>query len=256
MILITGGAGYIGSHINKLLNQKGYETLVLDNLSKGHKDSVKWGEFVDCDLGDEESLNDIFNTYDIEGVMHFAAFSSVAESMEEPEKYFKNNFENTLTLLKVMKEHRVYKIIAMQDGGTVTNAIRMVKHFESSYPNLKFKGTKDESGEFVWVSKMSKGKAERKLSVRFNGKCCKVSLLDQTGRRMAKDEKEGRCTRCRGKGQITVTAECNLCQGTLHRLCEDCGGSKRKTGTHFPASGPAGQASAGCRHGLPRQWSR
>lgn len=111
MILITGGAGYIGSHINKLLNQKGYETLVLDNLSKGHEDSVKWGEFVNCDLGDEEALNDIFNTYDIEGVMHFAAFSSVAESMEEPEKYFKNNFENTLTLLKVMKEHRVYKII-------------------------------------------------------------------------------------------------------------------------------------------------
>lgn len=111
MILITGGAGYIGSHVNKLLNQSGYETLVLDNLSKGHEESVKWGKFVNCDLGDEESLNDIFNTYDIEGVMHFAAFSSVAESMEEPEKYFKNNFENTLTLLRVMKEHRVYKII-------------------------------------------------------------------------------------------------------------------------------------------------
>ena len=111
MILITGGAGYIGSHVNKLLNQNGYETLVLDNLSKGHKESVKWGEFVNCDLGDKESLNDIFNTYDIEGVMHFAAFSSVAESMEEPEKYFKNNFENTLNLLSVMKEHRIYKII-------------------------------------------------------------------------------------------------------------------------------------------------
>lgn len=111
MILITGGAGYIGAHINKLFNQEGYETLVLDNLSKGHKYSVKWGEFVNCDLGDEEALNKVFEKYDIDGVIHCAAFSSVAESIEEPEKYFKNNYENTLTLLRVMKSHRVFKFI-------------------------------------------------------------------------------------------------------------------------------------------------
>ncbi len=111
MILITGGAGYIGSHVNKLLNQNGYETLVLDNLSKGHEESVKWGKFINCDLDDKDALSEIFDKYDIEGVMHFAAFSSVAESVEEPDKYFKNNFENTLNLLKIMKEHRVFKII-------------------------------------------------------------------------------------------------------------------------------------------------
>ena len=111
MILITGGAGYIGSHVNKLLNKEGYETLVLDNLSKGHEESVKWGEFVNCDLGDVDALKEVFDTHDIEGVMHFAAFSSVAESVEDPEKYFKNNFENTLNLIHVMKEHRVFKII-------------------------------------------------------------------------------------------------------------------------------------------------
>ena len=111
MILVTGGAGYIGSHINKLLNNSGYETIVLDNLSKGHKSAVKWGELVNADLSDTEQLREIFQNNDIEAVMHFAAFSSVAESVEEPEKYFKNNYENTLNLLKVMKEFRVRKFI-------------------------------------------------------------------------------------------------------------------------------------------------
>lgn len=111
MILITGGAGYIGSHVNKLLNQNGYETLVLDNLSKGHKNAVKWGEFVNCDLGDEKALAKVFEDYKIDGVIHFAAFSSVAESVEDPDKYFKNNFENTLNLLRVMKANMVFKFI-------------------------------------------------------------------------------------------------------------------------------------------------
>ena len=95
MILITGGAGYIGSHINKLLNKSGYDTIVLDNLIKGHEEAVKWGKFVNVDLGDENELKSVFETYDIEAVMHFAAFSSVAESVQEPEKYFKNNYEKS-----------------------------------------------------------------------------------------------------------------------------------------------------------------
>ena len=76
MILITGGAGYIGSHVNKLLNKSGYETIVLDNLSKGHKSAVKWGELVNADLSDSEKVREIFQNNDIEAVMHFAAFSS------------------------------------------------------------------------------------------------------------------------------------------------------------------------------------
>ena len=111
MILITGGAGYIGSHINKLLNKSGYDTIVLDNLIKGHEEAVKWGKFVNVDLGDESELKSVFETYDIEAVMHFAAFSSVAESVQEPEKYFKNNYENTRNLLKVMNEFGVKRII-------------------------------------------------------------------------------------------------------------------------------------------------
>ena len=84
MILITGGAGYIGSHVNKLLNQSGYETVVLDNLSYGYKDFVKWGEFVEGNISDEDILDYIFETYNIEAVMDFAAFISVGESIDYP----------------------------------------------------------------------------------------------------------------------------------------------------------------------------
>ena len=65
MILVTGGAGYIGSHVNKLLNNSGYETIVLDNLSKGHKSAVKWGELVNADLSDSDKLREIFQNHDI-----------------------------------------------------------------------------------------------------------------------------------------------------------------------------------------------
>ncbi|RBQ22543.1 ADP-L-glycero-D-manno-heptose-6-epimerase [Candidatus Methanobinarius endosymbioticus] len=111
MILITGGAGYIGAHVNKKLHKEGFDTIVLDNLSHGHEHAVKWGEFFEVDLADSESINSIFDKFDIEGVMHFAAFTSVVESIEFPTMYFKNNYKNTLKLLKIMKEHSVDKFI-------------------------------------------------------------------------------------------------------------------------------------------------
>ena len=89
MILVTGGAGYIGSHTNKALNKSGYETVVVDDLSKGYETFVKWGKFENCNFGSDD-LRNVFEKYDIDGVLHFAAFSSVAESVEFPQKYFKN----------------------------------------------------------------------------------------------------------------------------------------------------------------------
>jgi UDP-glucose 4-epimerase len=111
MILITGGAGYIGSHVNKALNKAGYETVVLDNLIKGFEDFVKWGVFVEGDYGDEELLNKIFKEYDIEAVMHFGAYISVAESVECPKAYLENNYEKTLILIKAMKDNGVKNLI-------------------------------------------------------------------------------------------------------------------------------------------------
>ncbi|HDD43346.1 MAG TPA: UDP-glucose 4-epimerase GalE [Candidatus Desulfofervidus auxilii] len=107
MILITGGAGYIGSHVNKELYKKGYETVVLDNLIYGHREFVKWGEFILGDLENTEFLRFIFKKYPIKAVMHFAAFAYVEESMKEPQKYYLNNVKNTLNLLQVMLENNV-----------------------------------------------------------------------------------------------------------------------------------------------------
>ncbi len=110
-ILVCGGAGYIGSHINKMLNQQGYETVVFDNLVYGHKEAVKWGELVISDLADTDALKALFDRYDFDAVFHFAAYAYVGESVENPEKYYFNNVANTLNLLKAMKEHGVNKII-------------------------------------------------------------------------------------------------------------------------------------------------
>jgi UDP-glucose 4-epimerase len=111
MILIVGGAGYIGSHINKDLNKKGYQTLILDDLSSGKEALVKWGKLVVGSLGDEAVLEKIFSENKIETVMHFGAFKAAGESVVNPEKYYFNNVANTLTLLKVMKKYGVDKFI-------------------------------------------------------------------------------------------------------------------------------------------------
>mgnify|MGYP001006488575 CR=1 FL=1 len=107
MILIVGGAGYIGSHINKELSKRNRQTLVFDNLIYGHKEAVKWGEFVLADLKDIEQIRLIFKTYPIKAVMHFAAYAFVGESVTDPQKYYINNISNTLNLLQVMLEHKV-----------------------------------------------------------------------------------------------------------------------------------------------------
>lgn len=121
MILITGGAGYIGAHANKELNLSGYETVVLDNMSYGHEDFLKWGVYENIDLGDLESLQDVFRKYDIDAVMHFAAFTYVGESVEDPQKYYLNNLNNTLNLLQIMNEFEVKKLVFSSTCATYGN---------------------------------------------------------------------------------------------------------------------------------------
>ncbi len=110
-ILVCGGAGYIGSHINKLLNKEGYETVVFDNLVYGHREAVKWGTFVRGDLANVDEIEAVFEKYPIEAVFHFAAYAYVGESVTEPEKYYYNNVVNTLNLLQVMRKHGCGRII-------------------------------------------------------------------------------------------------------------------------------------------------
>lgn len=111
MILVVGGAGYIGSHTNKELSKRGYETVVFDNLVYGHKESVKWGTFVEGDLSNIDDIKKVFERYPIKAVIHFAAYAYVGESVIDPKKYYQNNVTNTLNLLSVMLDYKVDKII-------------------------------------------------------------------------------------------------------------------------------------------------
>lgn len=111
MILITGGAGYIGSHAAKAASLQGHDVLVLDNLSYGHREFAKWGSFEEADLADLPRLHQIFAQYPIKAVMHFAGFAYVGESVTNPAKYYANNVTNTLNLLEAMRKACVNKFI-------------------------------------------------------------------------------------------------------------------------------------------------
>ncbi|MDL0437276.1 UDP-glucose 4-epimerase GalE [Niallia sp. SS-2023] len=118
MILVVGGAGYIGSHLVKELVEK-EEVIVLDNLATGHQESVdERTVFIKGDLGKEEDLEPIFSKYPIKAVMHFAAFSLVGESVQDPYKYYENNVANTLTLLKTMLKYNVKNFIFSSTAAT------------------------------------------------------------------------------------------------------------------------------------------
>lgn len=101
-VLVTGGAGYIGSQTSKLLMATGHEPVVLDNLSTGHRWAVRWGEYVEGDLADTAQVREALERHAIEAVIHFAASAYVGESMQNPRKYFHNNVTNTLKLLDAM----------------------------------------------------------------------------------------------------------------------------------------------------------
>ncbi len=110
-ILVTGGAGYIGSQVIKELNQRGYATLAYDNLENGHREAVKWGEFIEGDIGDVKRLEEVFRSYRIDAVMHFAAYIEAPESVINPRKFYYNNTVNTLNLVNTMLGCQVRRLI-------------------------------------------------------------------------------------------------------------------------------------------------
>lgn len=110
-ILVVGGAGYIGSHMVKALLRSGHTVTVLDNLSCGYRDAVPEGKLVVGDMADGELLDRLFTADSFDGVMHFAAFIQVGESVLDPSKYYRNNVVNTQSLLDAMVRHSVGKFI-------------------------------------------------------------------------------------------------------------------------------------------------
>ncbi|MBD3815979.1 MAG: UDP-glucose 4-epimerase GalE, partial [Halothiobacillus sp.] len=117
-ILVVGGAGYIGSHMVKFLARAGYRVVVLDNLSTGHADAVRYGELIVGDMADTALLDRLFHSHRFDAVMHFAAFSLVGESVDDPGKYYRNNVANTLKLLDAMVRHQVRHFVFSSTAAT------------------------------------------------------------------------------------------------------------------------------------------
>jgi len=110
-ILVTGGAGYIGSHVVKELLRQGHQPIVFDNLQSGHREASKNTPFIEGNLSDQKKLKETFQSYQIDAVMHFAADSLVGESVQNPEKYFNNNVKNSIKLIEILEEFKLRKII-------------------------------------------------------------------------------------------------------------------------------------------------
>src|SRR5271169_3048444 len=110
-ILVTGGAGYVGSHACKALARAGYRPITYDSLIHGHREAVRWGPLVEADLADAGRLAETLKRFDVAAVLHFAAFAYVGESVEQPGLYFRNNVANTLTLLEAMRTCAVRHIV-------------------------------------------------------------------------------------------------------------------------------------------------
>ncbi len=131
-ILVIGGAGYIGSHTVKMLAEKGYNPVVFDNLSKGHREAVANYPFELGDLGDKAPLAEVFKKHHIDAVMHFAAFIEVGESVKEPSKYYHNNVAKVLNLLDAMVENGVKYFVFSSTAATFGEPVK--KKIDETHP--------------------------------------------------------------------------------------------------------------------------
>lgn len=109
--MVVGGAGYVGSHMCKMLAESGHEVVVFDNLSTGHYAAVKWGELFHSPLSDVAAIDGLFRKRNFDAVMHFAANSIVADSVSDPLKYYQNNVAETISLLESMRRNDVRKFV-------------------------------------------------------------------------------------------------------------------------------------------------
>jgi len=101
-VLVTGGAGYVGAHTCKALHRVGYVPIVIDNLSTGHESFVRWGPLINADVRDTDAVAHAINSHNVGAVLHFAASAAVGESVINPQKYYENNVDGALSLLRAM----------------------------------------------------------------------------------------------------------------------------------------------------------
>ncbi|GAI53145.1 unnamed protein product [marine sediment metagenome] len=143
-ILVTGGAGYVGSVVAEELLQQGYQVIILDNLQQGHKEAIlPQAEFVLADICEAQHLEDVFHRFKIGAVMHMAAETVVEYSMTDPKRYFQNNVVGGLNLLDAMLKHRVYKFVFSSSAAVYGDPKSIPiedysksSHFPTSYSRL------------------------------------------------------------------------------------------------------------------------
>lgn len=123
-ILITGGAGYIGAHCSKAVMEAGFLPICYDNLSTGHRSFAQWGPLVVGDVSDSAKIASVIREHDVQAVMHFAAFSAVGESVADPQKYYLNNVDATLGLLRGMREAGCERLVFSSTGAVYGKAGR------------------------------------------------------------------------------------------------------------------------------------
>lgn len=145
-ILVTGGAGYIGSIMTRQLLDKGFEVVVVDNLSGGHRQAVdKRADFEKLDLADKKAVQGVFGKHQFEAVIHFAGVISMAESMKKPAKYFRTNTFNALNLFEIMVKTKVFKIIFSSTAGVYGNPVHL------PIPENDPKNPTNPYGESKWM---------------------------------------------------------------------------------------------------------
>ncbi|MCD9025991.1 UDP-glucose 4-epimerase GalE [Cohnella silvisoli] len=143
VVLVTGGAGYIGSHAVAALLEKGEQVVIIDNLYQGHKDAVLGGKLYEGDLRDADFVAKVFQENDIDGVIHFAANSLVGESMKDPGKYYHNNVYGTLCLLEQMQKAGVPRIVFSSTAATYGEPERVpIDEYDRTLPTNAYGETK------------------------------------------------------------------------------------------------------------------
>lgn len=117
-ILVTGGAGYVGSHACKMLAARGYLPIVYDSMIHGHEWAVKWGPLIVGDIADRSLLDRTIEQFAPQAVMHFAAYTSVGESVADPGRYYRNNVAGTLSLLEAIRDHKIDRLVFSSTAAT------------------------------------------------------------------------------------------------------------------------------------------
>ena len=133
-ILVSGGAGFIGSHVCKLLNQKGYTPIVIDNLSTGYKEFVKWGPLIKADIQDKQAVKDLIQKYKPIAAMNFASYINVGESVQNPSKYYVNNVANSTIFFETLIENNVKNVVFSSTAAVYGNPIQ--DKIDESHPYL------------------------------------------------------------------------------------------------------------------------